>query len=396
MRSDPVLIAGGGIGGLAAALALAKIGQHVDVVERSAAPTEAGAGIQLGPNAVKALRQLGVADVVARRATRPTALAVRNGRDANVLATTQLTTCAERYGAPYWVIHRADLHRALFEAASDNPLIQFEPSFDIASAVRRTNGASVTSTDGRTLTGTALIGADGVWSRVRAGIMPGADPKPSGYIAYRTLILFENAGILATSEIGAWLTPGAHVVHYPVQAGRSINVVVIKRDTWHGASWSEPASHDDVAAATQSFATPLQDALATAPHWHKWSLAAPLRLNTFARGNVALLGDAAHPVLPFLAQGGAMALEDAVQLAASFQAHPTDIPLALIAYDRARQRRVQRVASTASRNGQIFHVSGPLAAARDLALRTLPPSTLLSRLNWLYGFDGPRIKDPRL
>jgi salicylate hydroxylase len=391
MRSDPILIAGGGIGGLAASLALAKIGRTVTVVERNAAPAESGAGIQLGPNAVKALRQLGVADRIAQLATSPAALTVRNGRDTSVLAATQLNTTA-RYGAPYWVIHRADLHRALFDATMAQANIDHQLGFDIVSAARTQNSVAITSADGRTLTGSALIGADGVWSRVRASIMPGADPKPSGFIAYRTLITSADAGVLAGSEIGAWLAPGAHVVHYPVQSGRSINIVVIKRDAWQGMSWSEPASRDEVAVATQNFAQPLRDALARAPHWHKWSLAAPLRLNTFVRGHVALLGDAAHPVLPFLAQGGAMALEDAVQLAASVSAHPTDIPLALITYDRARQRRVQRVASTASRNGQIFHLSGPMAFARDLTLRTLPPSTLLTRLNWLYGYEGPQLQ----
>ncbi len=389
MRSDPILIAGGGIGGLAAALALARIGRRVTVVERSAAPAESGAGLQLSPNAVKALRQLGVADRIAHLATAPAALTVRNGHDATILATTSLSSTTTRYGAPYWVIHRADLHRALFDAATAHANIEYQPGFDIVSAARIQNGATLTAADGRTLQGAALIGADGVWSRVRTSVMPGADPKPSGFIAYRTLIPSETAGILAASEIGAWLAPGAHGVHYPVQAGRSINVVIIKRDAWQGTSWSESASHEDAAAATQTFASALLGALARAPHWHKWSLAAPLRLNTFVRGTVALLGDAAHPILPFLAQGGAIALEDAVQLAASLTAHPTDLALALISYDRARQSRVRRVASTASRNGQIFHLDGPLALARNLTLRTLPPSTLLTRLNWLYGFDGP-------
>ncbi len=390
MRTEPILIVGGGIGGLAAALALAKVGRAATVLERATEPSEAGAGIQLGPNAVKALRQLGVADRIAQLASVPTALTIRAGHDARILASTPLgPDVTTRYGAPYWVIHRADLHRALFDAATANPSIQLLYGVDIATVASSPDGASASTSAGRTLQGAAVIGADGVWSRARASIMPGSEPKPSGFIAYRTLLPIDQAGILAASEVGAWLAPDAHVVHYPVHAGRSINVVVITRDTWQGTTWNAPAETSEIERATMNFARPLQGALSQAQAWHKWSLPAPVRLNTWTRGNVLLLGDAAHPVLPFLAQGGAMALEDAVQLGASVAAHPTDIVLAFIAYERARRARVDRVQSNASRNGRIFHLAGPIAHARDLTLRTLPPSTLLTRLNWLYAFEPP-------
>jgi salicylate hydroxylase len=228
-----------------------------------------------------------------------------------------------------------------------------------------------------------------VWSRVRTAVMPNVTPSPSGYVAYRTLIPATEAGILAASDVGAWLASGAHVVHYPVHGGRSINVVVIVTDTWQSDAWSAPADASDVARATQSFAQDLQQALKAAPSWHKWSLAAPMRLDTWVSGRIALLGDAAHPVLPFLAQGGAMALEDAVQLAASIASSGDELPAGLVHYAATRRERVARVQATATRNGQIFHLSGTMAAARNLTLRTLPAHTAITRLNWLYGFEGP-------
>ncbi len=388
----PILIAGGGIGGLAAALALAKIGRKSVVLERNAGASEAGAGIQLGPNATKALRQLGVASAIAPFASYPDALAIRRGRDGQILTRAPLGGFVEaRYGAPYWVVHRADLHRVLADAAAATPDVTIVRDFDAATASQTAAGPSVTSSAGRTLSGAALIGADGVWSRTRAAIAPAAKPIPSGHIAFRTLIPTSQASILAASDVGAWLAPKAHVVHYPVHAGRSINVVVIVSDAWQGTSWNAPAEASDVARATQSFSPELQGALAAAPGWHKWSLTAPLQLDTWANQRIALLGDAAHPVLPFLAQGGAMALEDAVQLAASIAGNATNLSAALVHYATTRQARVARVQSTATRNGQIFHLSGPLAAARDLALRTLPASTAITRLDWLYGFDGPEL-----
>ncbi len=389
----PILIAGGGIGGLAAALALDRTGHAVTVLERNAAPSEAGAGIQIGPNGVKALRQLGVADAVRAVAAVPEFLTVRRGRDAAILARAALGGAIEkRCGAPYWVVHRADLHAALDGAAADCvPILR---GFDITALARGADTVTATAADGRAIDGQALIGADGIWSRVRSLVMPGATPQPCGTVAYRAVLSLADAGVLAASEVGAWLAPGAHVVHYPVQAGRSINVVVIVDDPWQSMSWNAPADRADVARAVAGFAAPLRAALAGVTGWHKWSLARPMKLNTWVRGRVALLGDAAHPVQPYLAQGGVMALEDAVQLAASLTAHADDLPLGLIRYDAARQTRTRRIQDTSARNGVIFHLSGPAASVRDLTLRALPPSALLMRLTWLYAHNGPTLALP--
>jgi salicylate hydroxylase len=386
----PILIAGGGIGGLAAALALARVGQAVEVLERNPEPSEAGAGIQIGPNGVKVLRQLGVDEVVRASAAVPDYLSVYRGHEGRVLARAPLgATIERRCGAPYWVVHRADLHQALDAAA--RAVVPIRRGFEVADVVRDGETVAVTATDGRTLHGTALIGADGIRSRVRATVMPGATLRAHGTVAYRTVLPAADAGLLAASEVGAWLAPEAHVVHYPVQAGRSINVVVCVADQWDSNSWNAPAEARAVGSATAGFARPLNDALAKAPGWHKWSLATPLYLATWVRGRVALLGDAAHPILPFLAQGGVMALEDAVQLAASVAATPHDVPLALIRYDGARVARVRRVQQASTGNGRIFHLSGAAALARDLAMRAMPADMAVTRFTWLYGYDGPAL-----
>jgi salicylate hydroxylase len=390
--AHPILIAGGGIGGLAAALAFARIGRASVVLERQITASEAGAGIQLGPNAVKALRQLGVADALQPFVSTPDAFTVRH-RSGRLLARTPLgQSVTARYGAPYWVAHRADLHAVLAASARRSPHIAIETACDVIACHAPTVGnATLRCADGRVFGGAAIVGADGVGSTVRTAIAPHARPKPSGYCAFRTLIPTERAGDLAASEVGAWLSGATHVVHYPVQAGRAINVVVIVRDAWQTDDWSSAADAPEVMRATADFPPELRTALAAAPHWQKWMLAAPITLATWTQGRIALLGDAAHAILPFQAQGGAMALEDAVQLAASVRAHGDDLPAAFAAYVAARRPRVARICAASSRNGQIFHLNGAAAFARDTALRVMPAQRLLTRLDWLYGFEGPSL-----
>jgi salicylate hydroxylase len=390
--AQPILIAGGGIGGLAAALALAKIGRASIILERNAAPSDAGAGIQLGPNAIKVLRQIGVADELQPFVSAPEGLTVRH-RSGRVLARTPLGAfAADRYGAPYWVVHRADLHNVLGERARATKGVSIMPGSEVVTVRESADSAvSVTCADGRVVDGAAVIGADGVWSRVRDAISPNNPPSPSGYCAYRALIPTEHAGLLATADVGAWLAPGTHVVHYPVRAGQAVNVVVIVRDGLQTQDWSAPADARDVRGALAGFSGELRGVLAAAPRWQKWMLAAPVVSETWARGRIALVGDAAHPILPFQAQGGAMALEDALQLAASVRASRDDLAAAFAAYSVLRHPRVQRVSAAASRNGRIFHLAGPAAFARDTALRLLPSSTVLTRLDWLYGFEGPSL-----
>ena len=389
----PILIAGGGIGGLATALALAKTGRRVEIFERSSSLDTAGAGIQLGPNAVKVLRQLGVADVIQPHVSTPDALVMHTGSRGTRLARMPLgDTIAQRHSAPYWTIHRADLHRALAEAVRRTDAITLTANREVVSALTSaTGGVAVASGDGTTVTAAALIGADGLWSRVRSIIAPGVEPVPSGYCAYRALIPVTLAGSLDPRIVGAWLSPDVHVIHYPVHAGRALNIVVIVHEPWTSTDWSAPADAATVIGLTQSFSSGLRQAIASAPQWHKWSLAEPIVLPAWHRGPVALLGDAAHAMLPFFAQGGAMALEDAVAVAASIAHHGGDFPAAFAAYITARQQRTARVQVASANNGRVFHLSGPAALSRNVVMRLMPPSTVLARFDWLYGYGGPVI-----
>lgn len=383
----PFLIAGGGIGGLAAAIALAQRGVTVEVLERGAAFAAAGAGIQLGPNAVKVLRALGVADAVAAHACEPTALAVFGAGSGRNLTRMPLgAQIAARCGAPYWTVHRADLHRALAAAARADPSITVRLDSTVTSLQSAlSDRVAVTLADGQKLEGSALIGSDGVWSNVRNAVAPQYSHVASGWCAYRAIVPIDDAAGLDTTIVGAWLSPDAHIIHYPIRAGRALNLVVVTRDAWSGQEWSATADPRRIAAATKSFSSTLRDVIMRAREWHQWSLPQPVMLGQWHRGRIALLGDAAHAMLPFFAQGGAMALEDAMALAAAVAAKRDDLPAAFAAYHAHRRQRVARVQAASVRNGRIFHLSGPMALARDAAMKVTPGNMLMSRFDWLYG-----------
>src|SRR5262245_8420039 len=227
----PVLIAGGGIGGLALALALARYGRRSTVLERQQAPAAAGAGIQLGPNGVRALRWLGVADALKPQVGGPHAIAVRAGASGRRLARLPLGRwIAERHGAPYWVMHRGDLYGALATAAGAHPLIAQHTGHEVAALDEDAERVTVRDAAGQAHVGPVLVGADGLWSAVRQALLLQSVPQPAGAVAMRTVIPAAAAGELEIDCVGLWLSPAVHVVHYPVRRGREIAVVVIARD----------------------------------------------------------------------------------------------------------------------------------------------------------------------
>jgi salicylate hydroxylase len=385
----PILIVGGGIGGLAAAIALARRKQRSTIFEKRRDGVEAGAGIQLGPNAVGALERLGVSKRLAPNAGRPETIDVRDGGTGATLARLPLGGwIAERHGAPYWTVHRQDLHDALRMTAADLDAIDFVPEFEVAAVTEREDRVFVRSRDGQQREGRALVGADGLGSMARA-VLHGAIPlPPSGKTATRTVI--DAADVrepLSLIETGVWLADRLHVVHYPVAGGRALAVVAIVDEGWSAQGWNTPVPADRLMAKLAPLVRPLQAALARSSGWHMWALPAPIELPFWSRGRVTLLGDAAHPILPFLAQGGALAIEDAEVLAACIAASGNDLPAALRRYQSERMDRATRVQRASTRNGRIYHLNGAARMARDMTLRTVPGRMLMAQLDWLYGWQ---------
>jgi salicylate hydroxylase len=391
-----VIIAGAGIGGLTAALALAQRGFEVTLLEAAGRLEEVGAGLQLSPNAARVLVALGIAERLKPHIVVPDHLAVRNARSGRLLAQGPLgATSAQRYGAPYWVIHRGDLQAALCEAVAATPGITLKLGSKVENVTAEPDGVAVSASQGSqplTVRAHALIAADGLWSTLRQQLGHRTVPRPAGHTAWRTLIPIEaapkSAALLA---VNLWLGADSHLVHYPVKAGRMINVVAIVDDDWREPGWNTPGEPRELLDrfSAEDWHASARDLLAASERWQKWALFAcpPLASwgTTWGNGRVTLLGDAAHPMLPYLAQGAAMAIEDAAVLAACLERNP-DVPAALRTYEASRLPRTARVQRDASRNATVYHMSGAAGVLRSLALMAMGGERLISRYDWLYGW----------
>jgi salicylate hydroxylase len=392
----PVLIVGAGIAGMTLALALARRGIASRIVERRAALSEAGAGIQLGPNATRILRRLGVADALEACAGKPDAIEVHDGATGVHLASLPLGRFLdERHGAPYRVAHRADLQSVLLDEVRRTADITLTLGFDVAGVGQDQSGsgapapAYVRSTSGETIPADVIIGADGVWSVVRDQLFPGHPLTYSGKMAARTVIPLSLASrSFARPVTGVWLGRDAHVVHYPVRAHREIAVVAIIDEPVSREGWGTAITREAVLDRLRTFSTDLIGFLGHGQDWRVWSLYDPPPLPAWSRGRIGLIGDAAHPILPFLAQGGAMAIEDAEALAKALASDPNAPERALRQVEAARRARVIKVQDAARTNGRIYHFSGARKVARDLVLRTVPGRLVMRGYEWLYGWNG--------
>lgn len=381
-------IAGGGIAGFAAAIALARAGLASTIFERRAELPDDGAGIQIGPNGTRILNDLGVAPYLRDFVGVPDALSVRDGATGRELARLPLGPWIEaRHGSPYWTAHRADLYRALRARAAAEPSIDVRLGSAVRSFEELNDGVAVATEHDDAAPFAALLAADGLWSNCRNAIVePAPAPEPVGKAAYRAVIPAERyPGSLASTDTHIWLLPGAHAVHYPVRAGAEFAVVIIANDREAVSGWSAPASPETIAKAGAGFAAPLRSLVAGAGTWRKWSLHTLSPLRSWTRGRATLVGDAAHPMLPFLAQGAVMALEDATTLAQCCKVNEADTAAALARYEAERRDRVGRVVEASRRNGQIYQQGGIAAAARNSVLKLTPGRKLMAQLDWLYG-----------
>ena len=391
------VIAGAGIGGLAAAVALSRAGLRVTVLERAPVVEETGAGLQLAPNATGLLRELGILDRVMKFALTPESLRIRRARDGHELARLPLGPIADfRWGAPYIVIHRADLQRVLFECCAADSAITIETGMTVAGFATSTTGVEVAvrpmAGENRRIDADLLVGADGLRSTVRSRIGLGMTDEPvwSGRIAWRALVPAAEAPDAARRlETGLWLGSKAHLVHYPLRDGALINVVAITEDGWRGEEapdlWSISGEGRDVTTRFARWHADARALVAAAKSWKRWPLFDRNPVRRWTLDRVALLGDAAHPMLPFFAQGAAQAIEDAAALGRAFRRVP-GVRAALTDYENARVARAGAVVIASRRQGAIYHMGGLPALARDLTMRGLGAHRMMSRLDWLYNF----------
>ena len=386
--TNDMVIAGGGIGGLAAALACARIGRRVHLVEQAAQFAEVGAGIQIGPNAGRVLEAWGLGPALDAVAARPQALQVRDALSAKVLGVLNLgESMVRRYGAAYRTIARADLHGLLLRAVQALPHVSLQLSTAVAPVEHDALGVTLRTGLGQMLRTPLLVGADGVWSRVRASVVADGKPRVTGHLAFRAMLPQDQLPEhLRSQVVTAWVGPQFHAVQYPVHGGASLNVVVIVQGQIYGdpSHWDHSASVTELRSRLGAAARPLLELIHAIHDWRLWTLCdrPPMKSAAeHAKGRIALLGDAAHPMRPYLAQGAGMAIEDAAALAQALEADG-DISTALQAYAQARWQRNARVQAKAERNGDIFHLSGSLAAARNLSLQLLGAKLLDQP--WLY------------
>lgn len=395
--SRTIVIAGAGVGGLTAALALAARGFRIVVLEKAEQLEEVGAGLQLSPNASRVLVELGLTERLRLRAVTPEALCIMSARAGGELLRMPLGEAASaRAGAPYWVVHRADLQSALAGAVADHPDIDLKLGATFEDVAPHAKGLTVVHRSGtirRSDLASALIGADGVWSTVRQHLFPEVQPRFSGLIAWRgTLDATQLPKDFTARRVQLWMGPNAHLVAYPIAGGRQINVVAVLPGTWNRPGWSTQGDPFEVmdAFAAPRWPPPARMMLTAVDNWRKWALFGVPDGCPWSQGPVALLGDAVHAMLPFAAQGAGMAIEDAAVLAQHLSPEAAGsaagIAAALKQYGRARQARVRRVQRTARQQGRIYHLSGPLAIARDLAIRALGPERMLARQDWIYGW----------
>jgi salicylate hydroxylase len=388
-----LLISGGGIGGLAAALATSRAGWKVALLEQSPVFGEVGAGIQLGPNVVRVLREWGLLESLGRVAAFPHELQVRNATSTELLGTLPLgKTIEKRYGAPYVTIARADMHTLLLDAVRAQGGVDLHLDARVIGIAQNEQCVRVQTVQDQQLEAPLLVGADGLWSQVRQHVVVGdVAPRVTGHLAFRAM-LPQSAlpAPLRTQVVTAWMGPDFHAVHYPVRAGEWINVVCIVHGKVQGdpQSWDHSANAQELRSRMGLARGALRDMIYAIDHWRLWPLTDREPLSSaaqHAQGRIALLGDAAHPMRPFLAQGAGMAMEDAAALASCISETPDHIAPALARYAALRWQRNARVQARAIRNGEIYHLKGFKQVARDIALKLL--GAKLMDVPWLY--NGP-------
>ena len=388
----PFLIAGGGIGGLAAALALARKGFPVRVLEQSTEFREVGAGIQLGPNVFRVLDKLGLKEQVLADAWRPAAQEMRCALSGESVTRIPLGNAFfAKFGEPYAVTHRHDLHRAFLDAARESDLIYLEPGARVVDFVEDSGLVEVAlegpdTSSRKTIKGRALIGCDGMWSLVREKIVGDGPPRVSGHIAYRAVLKRnEVPDDLWSPDVVLWAGPRTHFVHYPLRRGELYNLVAVFHSDRYVEGWNAEADASELWTHFKGQRPEVLRMLERIETWRMWVLCDREPIKEWSNGSVTLLGDAAHPMLQYLAQGACMATEDAYWLAEKVAAQSGDLPAAFRAYQEQRYLRTGRVQIMARVYGEFYHARGVTAELRNQMLGSRTPEDAYEGIAWLYG-----------
>ena len=384
----PILVAGGGIGGLAAAYALARKGFPVRVFEQAPEFKELGAGIQLGPNIFRALEKIGLKDAVLASSHLPPAMEMRCALSGEMVTRIPLDDprFLERFQQPYAVTHRADIHAAILQACERNNLVSLETQRTVDGYEQHGDGVTLLLQSGQRVKGRALIGCDGMWSKIRDRIVGDGKPRVSGHIAYRAVLKREDVPEdLWRPDVVLWAGPRTHFVHYPLRRGELYNLVAVFHSDRYVEGWNAEASADELWAHFNGQRPEVLRMLERIETWRMWVLCDREPVRDWSKGRVTLLGDAAHPMLQYLAQGACMATEDAVVLADKVAEQPDDLPAAFHAYVQQRYLRTARVQIMARVYGEFYHARGPAAELRNLMLGGRTPEDSYDGIAWLYG-----------
>ena len=385
-----VVVAGGGIGGLSAAMGLARRGARVTVLEQADTFGEIGAGIQIGPNGFHAMDYLGVGQACRERAVYIDSLIMMDGLSGEQILRAPVDEPFRKFmGNPYAVIHRADLHSAFLDACRADPNVTLVNKERVVSYENTPNGVRVLTAAGTIYEADALIGADGIRSMIREQ-MTGGDPlRVSGHVAYRAVLPLEQMPEdLRWNAATIWVGPKTHFVHYPLQGGKTFNLVATFVTDLENVGSNEPGKREEVLEKFGHIVPRIRKILEIPKDWRRWVLGDRDPIASWVDGNVTLLGDAAHPTYQYFAQGACMAMEDAVCLSDAFEKSGGDVKAAFKAYETIRIPRAYRVVLSSRELGRIFHVAGVERLVRNAWLKDKTPEEFNHSVRWIYGGNG--------
>lgn len=385
-RTAPVLVAGGGIGGCATALALAQKGIPVTVLEQAAEFKEIGAGIQLGPNVFRVFDALGLRAAVEKTVVYPDNLVMMDAVSGELVTRMPLgKKFHDRFGQPYGVIYRADLHQILIDACRAHSGIRLLTNQKIVDFSDVEGAVRVTTEAGEVYPGRALVGADGLWSKVRQKIVGDGKPRVAGHIAYRAVLpTSEVPEHLRFNDMTLWAGPKFHLVQYPLRRGELFNLVAVFHSDKYEEGWDTFGDTAELDLRFQAACVQVKTLLSKIETWRMWVLADREPISNWTSGRTTLLGDAAHPMLQYMAQGACMAMEDAMVLANRLAEQPDDPASALVRYQNERYLRTCRVQLTARMYGDVYHAAGPVRELRNNYLQSRTAEAGLESLAWLY------------